>query len=384
MSKLGEIAETGKTLPGLNRRERVVLGHIADCHTQRMGGNILVCDCGHKETHYNSCRDRHCPLCQGASRARWVAKRLEELLPVPYFHVVFTVPHELLPLARANHQLFYKALFQSAHKTLLDVCLNPENLGGRVGGMSVLHTWTQKLLYHPHVHCILPGGGLSSDKSHWIEGNPKYLVPVKKLSAVFRGKLLSSLRKYCDKGALFGDRVLYQKNLLSASRKNFLVYAKRPFGNPAQVVKYLGRYTHRVGISEQRIVAADGSRVSFSWIDRTSGHKRKRIVLTLEEFTRRFLLHLLPKGMRKIRYFGYMSNRNRRESLRQVRQFLLKLPDEFHNSEEIRESESESYKEVLDFEKKVCCKCGKEMITMGLYGNRRNIHGPEPNSRGVC
>ncbi len=157
MSKLGEIAEIGKTLPGLNRRERVVLGHISDCHTHRMGGNTLVCECGHKETHYNSCRDRHCPLCQGASRVRWVDKRLEELLPVPYFHVVFTVPHELLHLAGANHQLFYKALFHSAHKTLLEVCQNPENLGAGVGGLSVLHTWTQKLLYHPHVHCILPG-----------------------------------------------------------------------------------------------------------------------------------------------------------------------------------------------------------------------------------
>lgn len=383
MSKLGEIAERGKTLPGLNKRERVVLGHIADCHTQRMGGNTLVCECGHKETHYNSCRDRHCPLCQGASRARWVAKRLEELLPVPYFHVVFTVPHELLPLARANHQIFYKALFQSVHKTLLEICLNPDNLGARVGGLSVLHTWTQKLLYHPHVHCIVPGGGIAPDKSHWIEGNPKYLVPVKKLSAVFRGKLLSSLRKYCDKGALFGDRAFYEKNLLSAARKNFVVYAKKPFGNPAQVVKYLGRYTHRVGISEQRIVAVDGDRVSFIWIDRTSGHKRKRMVLSLEEFIGRFLLHLLPKGMRKIRYFGYMSNRNRRESLRQVRQFLLKLPGEPDDLEEIPASESESHK-VLDFEKKACCICGKEMRAMGLYENRQNIHGPEPNSRRVC
>ena len=209
MSKLGEIAGMGKTLPGLSKRERVVLGHISDCHTQKMGGNRFVCECGYKETHYNACRDRHCPLCQGAARARWVDNRLDELLPVPYFHVVFTVPHELLPLARANLLLFYKALFQSAHKTILEVCLNPENLVARVGGLSVLHTWTQKLLYHPHVHSILPAGGLSPDKSHWIEGNPKYLVPVKKLSAVFRGKLLNALRRYCDKGALFGDQAFY-------------------------------------------------------------------------------------------------------------------------------------------------------------------------------
>jgi hypothetical protein len=398
MSKLGEIAEIGKTLPGLNRRERVVMGHIADCHTQRMGGNRLICECGHKEIHYNSCRDRHCPLCQGASRARWVDKRLEELLPVPYFHVVFTVPHDLLPLAGANHQLFYKSLFQSAHKTLLEVCRNPENIGGRVGGLSVLHTWTQKLLYHPHVHCIVPGGAISPDKSHWIEGHSKYLVPVRKLSLVFRGKLLSSLRKYCDKGSLFGDRALYEKHLLSAARKNFVVYAKKPFGNPAQVVKYLGRYTHRVGISEQRIVATEGDRVSFTWIDRASGHKTKRIVLPLEEFVNRFLLHLLPKGMRKIRYFGYMSNRNRRESLRRVRQFLLNLPGSSLEAEDVAKSESYEDDNNSGFQKRVCCKCGREMKRLGLnenipcsgrtgyrevIRNRQDVHGPEPNSQVV-
>ena len=161
MSKLGEIAMIGKNLPNLNKREQVVLSHIGDCHTARMGGNTLSCECGHREIHYNSCRDRHCPLCQGASRARWVKKRLSELLPVSYFHVVFTIPHELLSLASANHKIFYKALFQGVHNTLLEVCMNPENLGGRVGGLSVLHTWTQKLEYHPHLHCIVPGGAVS-------------------------------------------------------------------------------------------------------------------------------------------------------------------------------------------------------------------------------
>jgi hypothetical protein len=297
--------------------------------------------------------------------------------------VVFTVPHELLSLAKANHQLFYKALFQSAHKTLLEVCLNPENLGARVGGLSVLHTWTQKLLYHPHVHCILPGGGLSPDKSFWIEGNPKYLVPVKKLSTVFRGKLLSTLRKYCDRGALFGDKACYEKSLISASRKNFVVYAKKPFGSPAQVVKYLGRYTHRVGISEQRIVAIEGNKICFLWVDRTSGHKRKRMVLSLEEFIDRFLLHLLPKGMRKIRYFGYMSNRNRRESLRQVRLFITDQSDISNESGETPADEKHNVVEMLDFEKNICCKCGKEMQPMGLYEHRQYIHGPEPNSLNI-
>ena len=250
MSKLGEIALIGKNLPNLNKRERVVLSHISDCHTERMGSNTLSCECGHREIHYNSCRDRHCPLCQGAARTRWVKDRLNELLPVSYFHVVFTIPKELHPLARANHKIFYKALFLSVHNTLLEVCANPKNLGGRIGGLSVLHTWTQKLTYHPHVHCIVPGGGVSPDGKHWITGNSKYLFPVKKLSAVFRGKLLSSLRKTCDRDELFGNRLSYEKALYGAARKSFVVYAKKPFGSPAQVIKYLGRYTHRVGIIE--------------------------------------------------------------------------------------------------------------------------------------
>ena len=216
----------GKLMPNLNKREWVVLSHIADCHTMRMGGNTLSCECGLREIHYNSCRDRHCPLCQGASRAKWVKDRLNELLPVSYFHVVFTIPQELHSLARANHKIFYKALFLCAHNTLLEVCANPENLGGRIGGLSVLHTWTQKLTYHPHLHCIVPGGAVSPDGKHWIEGNSKYLVPVKKLSAVFRGKLLSSLRKSCDRDELFETTDAYRKALRKASR-NLLSYMRR-------------------------------------------------------------------------------------------------------------------------------------------------------------
>jgi len=394
MSKLGDIAMIGKNLPGLNKRERVVLGHIADCHTMRMGSNTLSCECGHREIHYNSCRDRHCPLCQGASRARWVKERLNELLPVSYFHVVFTVPHELLSLAKANHKIFYKALFYSVHNTLLEVCANPENLGGRIGGMSVLHTWTQKLSYHPHLHCIVPGGGVSPDGKHWVVGNAKYLVSVKKLSAVFRGKLLSQLRKSCDREELFGNRELHKKALFSAARKPFVVYAKKPFGSPAQVIKYLGRYTHRVGISEQRIVSIDEKKVCFTWLDRAGGHKGKKMTISLDEFVDRFLMHLLPRGMRKIRYFGYMSNRNRQKSIDQVRQLISRTP-EISNSEQ-----GEPYKTedtlVLKSEKNTCLKCGKEMSLWQAdergclpssgsgwlkrrLNKRRILHGPEPN-----
>jgi Putative transposase/Transposase zinc-binding domain len=400
MSKLGEIAMIGRYLPNLNKRERVVLSHIADCHTMRMGGNKLSCECGHREIHYNSCRDRHCPLCQGAARVKWVKDRLTELLPVSYFHVVFTIPQELHSLARANHKIFYKTLFRCVHDTLLEVCMNPDNLGGRIGGMSVLHTWTQKLTYHPHVHCIVPGGGVSLDGNSWLVGNSKYLVPVKKLSAVFRGKLLSTLRKSCDRDELFGNSAAYNKALFSAARKSFVVYAKKPFGSPAQVIKYLGRYTHRVGISEQRIVSIDESKVCFTYLDRAGGHKRKKMTLSHSEFVNRFLLHLLPRGMRKIRYFGYMSNRNRHNSIDQVRQLIVENPDSFCKDQgEIVKTESDINEDTdsLKFEKSICCKCGREMSLWGIYERssfpdskpgwlklrletRRSIHGPEPNS----
>lgn len=399
MSMLGQVAMIGRTLPDLNQRERIVLGHIADCHTERMGGNSLSCECGNREMHYNSCRDRHCPLCQGASRAKWVKDRLNELLPVSYFHVVFTIPHELLSLAMANHKIFYNILFQSVHDTLLDVCMNPDNLGGRIGGLSVLHTWTQKLEYHPHLHCIVPGGAVSPDGCHWIEGNPKYLVPVKKLSAVFRGKILDSLRKAYDREELFGDNEKYDKALIKASRKPFVVYAKKPFGSPAQVIKYLGRYTHRVGISEQRIVSIDDERVCFTWIDRAHGHKRKKMTLPLETFMDRFLMHLLPKGMRKIRYFGYMSNRDRGKSIEQVRRLISEstvLPIEDPN-EDVKADDDD---ELPDSAKHICEKCGREMSLWrpedkaGISSlepgwlkrrleRRRLVHGPEPNIKKV-
>lgn len=394
MSKLGEIASVGKNLPGLNKREQMVLGRIADCHTERMGGNTLSCECGHQEIHYNSCRDRHCPLCQGASRAKWVKDRLNELLPVPYFHVVFTIPHELLPLAMANHKIFYKALFRAVHKTLLDVCMNQDNLGGRIGGISVLHTWTQKLLYHPHLHCIIPGGAVSPDGRSWIKSNSKYLVSVRKLSSVFRGKLLSSLRKSCERNELFGNSETYGKALCQSARKSFVVYAKKPFGSPSQVIKYLGKYTHRVGISEQRIVGIKDRKVCFTWLDRASGNKRKRTTLSLQEFINRFLLHLLPKGMRKIRYFGYMSNRNRQISLDNVRYLILSAHDiELDETAAGDTDLSESMNDVK-IGKRVCKKCGKDLNLIGYEQNdpppnpgwlkkqlerRRLIHGPEPN-----
>jgi hypothetical protein len=388
MSNLGMIARKGLELPWLNAHERAVLRRMADCQTERMGTNTEYCECGNTEVHYNSCRDRHCPLCQGSLRARWVRQRLEELLPCAYFHVVFTVSHELVPLALDNRRWFHTLLFRSVHQTLLEVAWNPDNLGARVGGLSVLHTWNQKLSFHPHLHCIVPGGGISED-GRWIAGNPNFLVPVRRLSAVFRGKLLSSLERACRQGLLVGDPGNLFKALKDASRQNFVVYAKKPFGGPEQVLKYLGRYTHRVGISEQRIVSADSSSVDFSWTDRANGHIRKLLTLTTEQFLKRFLLHLLPKGLRKIRYFGYMSNRDRRESLAKVRELIrdsgdriVKIPTQ---SPAISATAIEGLPEP---QRQLCNLCGQPMsrhrpIRILEVLPEPDQHGPDPNPLAV-
>jgi len=362
MKKLQEIALRNMNLSFLNGREKSILRNIGNCLTSRMGSNELRCECGHHETHYNSCRDRHCPLCQGAARARWVQNRMKELLPVPYFHVVFTVPHELLPIVLVNRKIFYTTLFEAVHATLLSVCANTNNLGAKVGGLSVLHTWNQKLAIHPHVHVIIPSGGISLDGKSWIKGSALYLVSVKKLSLVFRGKLLSALESLLKQNKLYGDIKVIKDSLIKTSKKSFVVYAKQPFGGPEQVLKYLGRYTHRVGISEQRIVSVKNNTVAFSYTDRANAYAKKIMTLNDSDFIRKFMLHVLPKGLRKIRYFGYMGNRNRTESLGKVRALITEagvaLLDVVPNSPEAMSEKNQSYADPI------CSKCGKIMTLL--------------------
>jgi hypothetical protein len=298
--------------------------------------------------------------------------------------VVFTVAHELVPLALANRRQFHTVLFQSVHQSLLEVAWNPDNLGARVGGLSVLHTWNQKLAFHPHLHCIVPGGGVSGE-GRWVAGNPNYLVPVRRLSAVFRGKLLSSLEMLCRQGLLVGKSEDILKALKNASGQSFVVYAKKPFGGPEQVLKYLGRYTHRVGISEQRIVSADETKVGFSWIDRADAHARKQLTLTPEQFLKRFLLHLLPKGLRKIRYFGYMANRDRRQSLAQVRQLIMEGRNGTGTTQaQSLQREPEARKPLPEPKKQLCRLCGQSMSRRRPIGFLELLpepdhHGPDPN-----
>ena len=282
-----------------------VMRAIETCRTEVLGGHLDVCDrCGHSQPSYNSCRDRHCPKCQSLKQAKWLEERMERLLPVHYFHVVFTLPPSLRPVARRNQRAIYKLLFEAATKTLLTLGEDPKRLGGQLGITAVLHTWTRELEFHPHLHCIVTGGGLSADGTTWIPARRKYLFPVKVLSRLFRGLFLDGLRRAHEAGEIRLDGNDLSKLVDPLYQTEWIVYAKPPFGGPEHVFKYLGRYTHRVGISNQRLISMDERGVCFAT---KSG---KTITLTPQEFIRRFLLHVLPPGFVKTRHYGLWAASN--------------------------------------------------------------------------
>ena len=298
-----------------------VLLAIARCRTAALGGHIDECTrCGHRATiSYNSCRNRHCPKCQTAARDRWIAARQKELLPTRYVHVVFTLPAQLARLALQNKKLLYGLLLRASAETLLEVARDPRHLGAEIGFFSVLHTWNQKLNLHPHVHCVIPAGGLSLDHTHWVKSQNHFFLPLKVLSRLFRGKFVAGLKQAFQAGRLqFHGKLapLAQLKTFAAwlrllFRKDWVVYAKRPFGGPEYVVQYLGRYTHRVAISNHRLVSFAEGKVTFRWRDSAHNNEPKLLTLPLDEFLRRFLLHLLPKGFVRIRNFGFLANRRR-------------------------------------------------------------------------
>ena len=301
-----------------------VMRAIVACRTAALGGHIEQCDsCGQRAISYNSCLNRHCPKCQGAARQAWLAKRSAELLPVPYFHVVFTLPHLLAPLALQNKALVYGLLFRAAAETLLQIAADPKHLGAKIGFLAVLHTWGQTLLHHPHLHCVVPGGGLSPDQRRWIPCGHKFFLPVKVLSVVFRGKFLDALERAFKKHklTLAGQLTPLQSPaefatlLRAAAHRDWVVYAKRPFAGPAQVLTYLSRYTHRIAIANSRLVAMADGRVTFRWRDYAHGHQTRTMTLEADEFLRRFLLHVLPASFVRIRYFGLLANRQRAQLL---------------------------------------------------------------------
>ena len=323
--------------PSMSREQHRAMRAIEICRTAFLGGHVDVCEnCGTERISYNSCRNRHCPKCQSLVKARWLEVRMTELLPTPYYHVVFTVPEEVASVAFQNKRILYTILFRSASETLRTLAADPKHLGATIGFLAVLHTWSQTLLYHPHLHCVIPAGGFSPDYSQWISCREGFFLPVRVLSRLFREKFLCYLKQAFEQGELqfFGDLkpLAETKNFsrfLPRNRKSeWVVYAKPPFGGPIKVLDYLGRYTHRVAISNNRLVAFQNGKVTFQWKDRKKHNRTRTMTLDAHEFIRRFLMHVLPKRFTKLRYFGFFANRCRRTRLSLCRQLLNAPPPE--------------------------------------------------------
>jgi len=322
-----------------------VVNALISCRTAQLGGHVYRCDnCGHEIIAYNSCRNRHCPKCQGLARAKWLDNRMKELLPVEYFHVVFTIPDILNRTALCNKEVVYDILFRAVKETLLEASLNPKNIGARIGFLTILHTWGQNLLDHPHIHCVVPGGGLSDDGCSWISSKKGFLVSVKVLAKLFRGKFLDYLKRAFQDHKLhfYGENKelemprKFQKLIDQAYAKEWVVYVKKPFSGPKQVLQYLGKYTHRVAISNHRIIDVKDGRVIFKWRDYKDGNRMKTMSVSVEEFMRRFLLHVIPKGFVKIRFYGLLSNRNKKEMLIKCRELLHDPTSDDETAEENR------------------------------------------------
>ena len=321
----------------MSTAQRRVMTAIEVCRTAALGGHLERCDeCGHERNCFNSCRDRHCPKCQSLARAQWIEDRQSELLEVPYFHVVFTVPEEIAAIAYQNKKVVYGILFRTAAETLTTIAADPKHLGARIGFFAVLHSWGQNLLFHPHLHCVVPGGGPSPDGQRWISCRPDFFLPVRVLSRLFRRLFLESLQKAFDSGKLqfFGaleplrERLAFVRHLARAKTSEWVVYAKRPFAGPQQVLDYVGRYTHRVAISNNRLLDIENDQVRFQWKDYRNGDPVKTMTLSADEFIRRFLLHVLPRGFQRIRYYGFLGNRYRQQRLQQCRRLLgMQMPD---------------------------------------------------------
>jgi len=323
-----------------------ILRDLVRCRTAALGGHKRVCDrCAHEEISYNSCRNRHCPKCQASARARWVDQRSADLLEVPYFHVVFTLPDAFASLVVHNRRRLYGTLFRAAAHTLLTIGRDPKHLGAEIGFLAVLHTWNQKLLLHPHIHCVVAGGGLAPDHHRWVScRSERFFLPVRVLSALFRGKFLAYLDHDYHAGRLHLPASLEDPNEWSSwlgqqRRRNWVVYAKPPFGGPTQVLKYLARYTHRVAIDNSRILALDDREVAFRWKDRAHQNQPRTMQIEGTEFLRRFLLHQLPAGFVRIRYYGFLANRVRRTTLPQIRHLLHTPPTPEENLEAHSEPE---------------------------------------------
>ena len=328
----------------MSPEQRKAMQNIEACRTQSLGGHVDTCQhgCGYQRISYNSCRNRHCPKCQGLQSMRWVQQRLQKILPIPYFHMVFTVPHELHPIILQNQQTLYNLLFQAAAKSLLEFALQWSRLQAEVGFTAILHTWNQDILFHPHLHLIVTSGGLDQTHTRWIHSRDNFLVPVRPLSKIFRGKLLESLNRAFAKNVLIFQPHLqhpqksgtFEGLIKKLYRKEWVVYCKRPLGGPEQVLKYLGLYTHKVAISNHRLVEINNGMVTFLARDNHNPGKRRSVCLPADKFIRRFLTHILPSGFVKIRHYGLMAHKNTKTSLEKARALIetLEKPPEMVSS----------------------------------------------------
>lgn len=366
----GRQYRTGRSLPLPHLK---VMHLIEVCRTVYLGGHIEKCDsCGYERHAYNSYRNRHCPKCQTLTKAKWLEDRKSELLPVGYFHTVFTLPHEINPVALCNRKVVFDILFRTVSETLLAFGRN--NLGGKLGFLAILHTWDQTLMDHIHLHCVIPGGALSFDKTAWISAGEKYLFSVKALSRVFRGKFLYHLKRAFTTGDLiFPGKISNLSGTKEFSTiidclksKDWVVYCKKPFAGPEHVLDYIGRYTHRVAISNNRIVNVENSMVTFTYRDRKNADVRKVMTLKAEEFIRRFLLHVLPQGFVRIRHFGFLANRYKKENIQRCRELI-------DNSQQFNEDPDKSTQELMmeltgiDINVCPCCKKGTLRIIREIF-----------------
>jgi hypothetical protein len=358
----------------LSVAQRRVMTAIEVCRTAVLGGHLEQCDrCGHERNAYNSCANRHCPKCQSLARAEWLKNRRSELLNTQYFHVVFTVPEQIAPIAYQNKKVIYDILFRATAETLRTIAADPKHLGAEIGFFAVLHSWGSNLLHHPHLHCVVPGGGLSPDGTQWISCRPGFFLPVRVLSRLFRRLFLEYLIKAFDTGKLeffssweaLRERRAFLRHLAPTRVIEWVVYAKRPFAGPEQVLDYVGRYTHRVAISNNRLLDIDHGKVTFCYKDYRHDSQRKTITLDAEEFIRRFLLHVLPDGFQRIRYYGFLGNRYREEKLARCRQ-LLGMPAGQPHSEESQDYR-DRYEELTGSSLRECPICHQgRMVTVAI------------------
>ena len=350
------LTEHAGKLPHLSNDQARVVSALIACRTAALGGHRQRCDhCGRENPVYNSCRNRHCPKCQSLDQALWVEAQVQDLLPISYFHNVFTLPHCLNPFFLQDPNPAHALLFEAAAKTVIDVCRS--NLGATPGLIAQLHTWNQQLEHHPHIHCIATGGGLSLDGNSWISSKPTYFLPVLKLSEVFRGKLLQAFELALKEGRLRMSEIAGRLLLRRAAAQDFVVYSKPPMAGPEQVLRYLGRYTHRIAIGNQRILAHENGEVTFSYKDRRDGGVKKTKTLPGTEFTRRFLLHVVPRGFVRVRHFGLLANGVKVHRLAQARA-LLGTPAPSQPSPPKREPWHDTYRRLVGKDPLLCPACG--------------------------